>query len=197
MVSIKDYAKEHGVSYEAVRSQVARYMDREVDGFRLSDHISKVGRTQYIDDEGIAFLDERRSRSPIVIQQEERDEDMIYLASNFNLIFDPSAYFSADGTWAYTSLADDILYAEALAMRNTQPGDVLTYIQHWLAFQERFNEILPMIPVYSNIYFDSYTEYLQDYAIDENATWGEAIVAAYLGEPEPAEEEEEAEELVP
>ena len=74
MVSIKDYAKEHGVSYEAVRSQVARYMDREVDGFRLSDHISKVGRTQYIDDKGIAFLDERRSRSPIVIQQEERDE---------------------------------------------------------------------------------------------------------------------------
>lgn len=74
MVSIKDYAKEHGVSYEAVRSQVARYMDREVDGFRLSDHINKVGRTQYIDDEGAAFLDERRSRSPIVIQQEERDE---------------------------------------------------------------------------------------------------------------------------
>ena len=74
MVSIKDYAKEHGVSYEAVRSQVARYMDREVDGFRLSDHISKVGRTQYIDEKGIAFLDERRSRSPIVIQQEERDE---------------------------------------------------------------------------------------------------------------------------
>lgn len=74
MISIKEYAKSHGVSYEAVRSQVARYMDREADGFRLADHISKVGRTQYIDDEGVAFLDERRSRSPIVIQQEERDE---------------------------------------------------------------------------------------------------------------------------
>ena len=74
MISIREYAKAHGVSYEAIRSQVARYMDREVDGFRLSDHISKVGRTQYIDDEGAAFLDERRSRSPIVIQQEERDE---------------------------------------------------------------------------------------------------------------------------
>lgn len=74
MISIKEYAKAHGVSYEAIRSQVARYMDREVDGFRLADHISKVGRTQYIDDEGAAFLDERRSRSPIVIQQEERDE---------------------------------------------------------------------------------------------------------------------------
>ena len=74
MISIKEYAKSHGVSYEAVRSQVARYMDREADGFRLADHISKVGRTQYIDDEGVAFLDERRSRSPIVVQQEERDE---------------------------------------------------------------------------------------------------------------------------
>ncbi len=126
-------------------------------------------------------------------QQEERDEDMIYLASNFDLIFDPSAYFSADGTWAYTSLADDILYAEALAMRNTEPGDVLTYVQHWVAFQERFNQILPMIPIYSNIYFDFYTSYLQNYNIDKNATWGEAIVPAILSDivEEPAEAEDE------
>ena len=122
-------------------------------------------------------------------QQEERDEDMIYLASNFDLIFDPSAYFSADGTWAYTSLADETLYAEAMEMRNTEPGDVLTYVQHWVAFQERFNQILPMIPIYSNIYFDFYTRYLQNYNIDQNATWGEAIVPAFLGEIVEAEEE--------
>ena len=126
-------------------------------------------------------------------QQEERDEDMIYLASNFDLIFDPSAYFSADGTWAYTSLADDILFAEAMAMRNTEPGDVLTYVYHWVAFQERFNQILPMIPIYSNIYFDFYTKYLQNYNIDQNATWGEAIVPAILSDivEEQAETEEE------
>ena len=131
-------------------------------------------------------------------QQEERDEDMIYLASNFDLIFDPSAYFSADGTWAYTSLTDETLYTEALAMRNTEPGDVLTYVQHWLAFQERFNQILPMIPIYSNIYFDFYTRYLQDYNIDQNATWGEAIVPAFLGEivEEPEEETEEGAEML-
>lgn len=126
-------------------------------------------------------------------QQEERDADMIYLASNFDLLFDPSAYFSADGTWAFTSLADETLFAEALAMRNTEPGDVLTYMQHWVAFQERFNQILPMIPIYSNIYFDFYTRYLQNYNIDQNATWGEAIVPAILSdiveEPEEAEGE--------
>ena len=130
-------------------------------------------------------------------RQDERTEDMIYMASNFDLIFDPSAYFSADGTWAYTSLADETLYTEAMAMRNTEPGDVLTYVQHWVAFQERFNEILPMIPIYSNIYFDFYTHYLQNYGIDENATWGEAIVPAILGEIPEEPEEAEAEELMP
>lgn len=74
MISIKDYAKSHGISYEAVRQQVSRYAGREVDGFRLSDHITKVDRTQYIDDEGADFLDARRAKNPVVIQQEERDE---------------------------------------------------------------------------------------------------------------------------
>ena len=129
-------------------------------------------------------------------QQEERDADMIYLASNFDLLFDPSAYFSADGTWAFTSLADETLFAEALAMRNTEPGDVLTYVQHWVAFQERFNQILPMIPIYSNIYFDFYTRYLQNYNIDQNATWGEAIVPAILSDVVEEPEEVEGEMVI-
>ena len=74
MISIKDYAKAHGISYEAVRQQVSRYAGREMDGFRLSDHITKIDRTQYIDDEGAAFLDSRRAKNPVIIQQEERDE---------------------------------------------------------------------------------------------------------------------------
>lgn len=74
MISIKDYAASHGVSYEAVRRQIARYSGREMDGFRISDHIIKVNRTQYLDDEAIAFLDARRAQNPVVVQQEQRDE---------------------------------------------------------------------------------------------------------------------------
>ena len=74
MITIKDYAKGRGISYEAARQQISRYMEREVDGFRLADHISKVDRTQYLDDEAVAFLDERRAKNPVIIQQEERDE---------------------------------------------------------------------------------------------------------------------------
>ena len=128
-------------------------------------------------------------------RQTERDEDMIFLASNFDLLFDPSVYFNDEGEWAYTSLADEQLYEEAISMRKTEPSDVLSYIQHWIAFQERFNQTLPMIPLYSNIYFDFYTGYLQNYRISQNATWGEAIVGAYLSAEEPTEEGEEEPDL--
>ena len=55
MISIKDYAKNKGVSYEAVRKQVNRYKD-ELDG-----HIHKQNRTQYLDDEAVTFLDSKRA----------------------------------------------------------------------------------------------------------------------------------------
>lgn len=74
MITIKDYAKGRGISYEAARQQISRYLDRDVDGFLLSDHISKVDRTQYLDDEAVAFLDNRRAKNPVIVQQEERDE---------------------------------------------------------------------------------------------------------------------------
>lgn len=74
MITIKDYARGRGISYEAARQQISRYMEREVDGFRLADHISKVDRTQYLDDEAVSFLDGRRAKNPVIIQQEERDE---------------------------------------------------------------------------------------------------------------------------
>ena len=119
-------------------------------------------------------------------QQRARDVDMIYLASNFALVFDPSVNFvvnsNGEKNWSYTNHTDEKLYELAREMRETEPGDVLTYCRRWIAFQERFNETLPMLPIYSNIYFDFFVDELQNFAVAEKATWGEAIVAAYLGE---------------
>lgn len=74
MVSIKDYAKGRGISYEAARQQINRYIGRSVDGFELSAHVTKVDRTQYLDDEAVAFLDGRRAKNPVIVQTEQRDE---------------------------------------------------------------------------------------------------------------------------
>lgn len=61
MLSIKDYARDSGVSYEAVRKQIKRY---EGD---LKGHIRIDGRTQYLDDVAVAFLNEHRSKNPLVV----------------------------------------------------------------------------------------------------------------------------------
>ena len=125
-------------------------------------------------------------------KQGERDADMIFLATNYDIVFDPTVNFQeneeGEHNWAYTNLYDPELYKAALDMRTTEPGDVLTYMQNWIRFQERFNEILPMIPVYSNIYFDFYTEVLRDYQIASSVTWGQAIVGAFMSDEAPEDE---------
>ena len=115
-------------------------------------------------------------------QQEDREADMFCLGSNFYPVYEPSVHFMPDGSWAYTNLIDKKLYDAAVAMRTTRPGDVAEYMKNWFAFQKRFNDILPMIPIYGNYYVDFYRSDLVNYRIEENMTWSDAIVGAWLGE---------------
>ncbi len=68
LISLKDYATRNNVSYEAVRKQVARYK-KELEG-----HIIKDNRTQFLDEEAVAFLDSKREKSPIIVMQQDKDE---------------------------------------------------------------------------------------------------------------------------
>lgn len=70
VVSLKDYAKEHNVSYEAVRQQVVRYKDD------LEGHIIKDGRQQFLDEEAVAFLDSKRMKNPVSIIQKSKDDEL-------------------------------------------------------------------------------------------------------------------------
>ena len=79
-------------------------------------------------------------------------------------------------------------------MRKTEPGDIYDYVSKWVSFQERYNEVLPTIPVYSNIYFDFYVPELQNYHITAHVTWTQAILESYWGE-DPVEEVTEEEDM--
>lgn len=70
MISLKDYAAQNGISYEAVRAQVNRFRDQ------LDEHIVRQGRQQYLDDVAVAFLNERRQKNPVVIYQHSKDEEI-------------------------------------------------------------------------------------------------------------------------
>lgn len=71
MVSIRDYAKQKSVSYEAVRKQVQKYKEGE-----LKEHIIKQNKTQYLDDYAVEFLDNKRKENPIIVVQMDKDEEL-------------------------------------------------------------------------------------------------------------------------
>ncbi len=71
LVTIKEYAKKKKVTYEAVRKQIQKYKDNE-----LKDHIVHQGRTQYLDEYAVDFLDKRRKESPIMVRQTDRDDEI-------------------------------------------------------------------------------------------------------------------------
>ena len=70
MISIKDYAKQKNVSYEAVRKQLVRYKDE------LQSHITTKNRMRFLDDYAVNFLDQKRAASPIIIVQMDKDEEI-------------------------------------------------------------------------------------------------------------------------
>ena len=117
----------------------------------------------------------------------DRDCDMIFIATNFGLVFDPSSTYSPEDAYQglnnRSGLIDNELFQRAVAMRQTNPGDVQAYSQKWVAFQQRWAEVLPSIPVYSNEYYDFYTDSLQNYAPSENLTWAQAIIGATYSAP--------------
>ena len=110
------------------------------------------------------------------------DIDMFYLGDDFNIEFDPQLFFQAGDpeapeedtlAWVHSQMAE---YARLMC--ETEPDDAFGFVQKWITFQEQLSDMLPLIPVYSNIYFDFYTSDLMNYDIVYYITWGDAIVPA-------------------
>lgn len=70
MKTIKQYAEEQGVSYEAIRKQIGTYKEE------LRDHISIKNRTQYLDDWAIDFLTAKRKENPVIIVSKEKASEV-------------------------------------------------------------------------------------------------------------------------
>lgn len=57
-------------------------------------------------------------------------------------------------TWRVNDAQIDKLSEE---MRKTESSDTEAFANKWLAYQVRFNEILPILPLYSNTYYNAYS----------------------------------------
>ena len=115
--------------------------------------------------------------------------DMLYLGDNFRIVFDPEIFaVRTDGTELGAVRKEALGLARDMV--RTEPEDVTGYLRKWVKLQEKITETLPLIPVYSNTYFDFFTRKLHDYRITDSATWGGAIVSAYMSDMEVLTDEE-------
>ena len=130
----------------------------------------------------------------------ERRFDMNFMASNFVSVFDPYLHHGDSGNLQgvvnNVASQDKELMEHEWNMRNTEPGSLLEFETHWIRMQERFNEILPTMPLYSNIYFDFHTNWLQNYHPDQQYDWPVAMIYAVWGEPVEENEETYGEDAV-
>ena len=132
---------------------------------------------------------------------ESEQVDMLYLGENFPIIFDPeilrpqgTADENADTGSSLTAAKEEV-YGLALDMVRTEPEDFLGFMRKWIALQERITETLPLLPVYTNTYFDFYSRKLHNYVVTDAVSWADAIVRSFMSDIEVLEGEKRQEIL--
>ena len=117
-------------------------------------------------------------------RQDSRAFDLMFLGSNFSYLFDPSnTYIVGDqyqGTMNTSGVQDPRLEELARNITAAQPGNREAYLNRWMDFQEYWSEVLPMIPLYSNTYYDLFDSRLVGYFPQFYWSWGTAILYASL-----------------
>jgi len=116
--------------------------------------------------------------------QQERKADLYFLGSDFPAAFNLLAFFTEEeddhGQRNATSLHDHALQENAESMLYAGFENRLGYMDAWLAFQRRFMEVLPSIPLYSGTYHDFFADNLTGYDVAAWGGWALAIVRAQL-----------------
>lgn len=107
---------------------------------------------------------------------------MYNLASNFNPIYDQSNYYEPGHPWNTTHIEDEQLDQLAKAIVLTDPEDRDGFKQKFVDFIVRWNELLPELPLYSNIYHDFYNDKLQNYDMNPLIRISDALLYAWVTE---------------
>lgn len=110
---------------------------------------------------------------------------MYNLASNYTPRYDLSVAYTTDpemikAGYNYNYILDKKLEASAQAMVLLAPEDKDEFKAKFVEFITRWNELLPDIPLYSNIYHDFFNDKLKQYDTNDLISISDAILYAYL-----------------
>ena len=103
--------------------------------------------------------------------------NMFNLATGWNAgVYDFAYNWSTDPTYIEMGYNVQHLYDEELdqlsmdMVYGVEPGDEATFLELWEKYVIRWNEELPMVPLYANIYVTLYPNTIDNYA--EDSFWG-------------------------
>lgn len=103
--------------------------------------------------------------------------NMFNLATGFNGgVYDESYNWTTDPEYIEQGYNVQHLYDKELdklsmdMVYGVEAGDEATYLSQWEKYIIRWNELLPMVPLYSNIYVSVYPNTIDNYA--EDSFWG-------------------------
>lgn len=103
--------------------------------------------------------------------------NMFNLATDYNGgVYDESYNWTTDPEYIEQGYNVQHLYDKELdklsmdMVYGVEPGDEATYLSLWEKYIIRWNELLPMVPLYSNIYVTVYPNTIDNYA--EDSFWG-------------------------
>ena len=103
--------------------------------------------------------------------------NMFNLATGYNGgVYDESYNWTTDPEYIEQGMNVQHLYDKELdklsmdMVYGVEPGDEATYLSLWEKYIIRWNELLPMVPLYSNVYVSVYPNTIDNYA--EDSFWG-------------------------
>jgi len=101
----------------------------------------------------------------------------------FGATFDPYLYMHSDwnGTAANPAFSDPVIDEATVRMRRTDSDDFNGFLDGWYDYIIRFNEVLPSIPLYNNMWMDLYNPRIGGMeAISDLASWAACITQLTL-----------------
>ena len=112
---------------------------------------------------------------------------MFNLATNFTPTYSQAYSFSSDpkylGTYNSNFLFDEVLDWLSMEMvYGVESDDVETYMILWQKYIQRWNDLMPQVPLYSNVYVTMYPDWLENYDQDSFWDFNQAIVYATVAE---------------
>lgn len=111
--------------------------------------------------------------------------NMYNLATGFSLASSPWYYYSTDPQWmqaGYNSnwIVDEELAAAAEALKTIPYEDTESWLTAWQAFIKEWNATMPDIPLYSDEYYDFYSNKLHGWEATAVWDWPRAVMDAWV-----------------